>query len=298
MFESEASDLVGNDQNGVADVFLRDLAAQKPILISANTNKLRSGLGASGGATMTPDAQFVVFDSIAPDLVMNDGDDREDIFIWERKTGATTLISVEAERPGTGAENYTTPSLTSDGRFVLFLGRATNDWRRSEVYLRDRSSDTTHWVSSNVWSFRESFPMVLTSAIVVLSSNRYQTNLVIQTNALCVNPALSDNGRYIAFKTVSSQDRAMVLYHDVQSGISTLVSTNAVGNLLDFSDLSGPAMTPDGRSLAFVSRATNKTPAIVQIWDAATGQLDLASPTVAGGISVTGDADTPLLSGD
>jgi Tol biopolymer transport system component len=68
VFESSASDLVQGDTNNTTDVFVRDLASDITILVSANTNGV-PGNGASHSSAMTPDGRYVAFVSSAGDLV-------------------------------------------------------------------------------------------------------------------------------------------------------------------------------------------------------------------------------------
>src|SRR5258708_1324057 len=63
VFESSASDLVPNDTNNAADVFLRDLTAGTTTLISVSTNGVSSGNLESAAPIITPDGRFVLFAS-------------------------------------------------------------------------------------------------------------------------------------------------------------------------------------------------------------------------------------------
>src|SRR5207249_11264627 len=73
VFESEASNLVANDTNGVSDVFVRDLQTGTTTLVSENG----SGAGGNGGSTspvISADGRYVAFVSEAWDLVANGTD--------------------------------------------------------------------------------------------------------------------------------------------------------------------------------------------------------------------------------
>src|SRR5438270_3083071 len=64
VFESEASNLVANDTNGVSDVFLRDLQTGTTTLISVNS----AGAGGNGASTsplISPDGRYLAFVSAA-----------------------------------------------------------------------------------------------------------------------------------------------------------------------------------------------------------------------------------------
>jgi Tol biopolymer transport system component len=85
---------VDNDTNGLQDVFLRDLFAGTTLLVSANRAGTGSGSGVSYSPAITQDGRFVVFVSTASDLVDNDTNRSEDVFVRDLQTGTTTLVSI------------------------------------------------------------------------------------------------------------------------------------------------------------------------------------------------------------
>ena len=82
VFESLASNLDGEseDLNGVKDIFVRDLVAEATTLVSTN-NWGDEGDGASSLGSMSADGRFIVFDSLATDLVVGDGNGVSDVFV-------------------------------------------------------------------------------------------------------------------------------------------------------------------------------------------------------------------------
>jgi Tol biopolymer transport system component len=100
LFDSEAANLVSGDTNvcrpvggyGCSDIFLRDRATRKTALVSVgNTGK--QGNGESSGGSMSSDGRFVAFASGASNLVPGATDSASDIFLRDRTTRTTTLIS-------------------------------------------------------------------------------------------------------------------------------------------------------------------------------------------------------------
>ncbi|MBX3024584.1 PD40 domain-containing protein [bacterium] len=81
-FDSYASDLVagGIDANGTLDVFLRDVVAGTTVLASLNGSGTASANGQSREPVMSPSGLFVIFNSDATDLVLNDRNGRQDVF--------------------------------------------------------------------------------------------------------------------------------------------------------------------------------------------------------------------------
>ena len=81
LFESDASDLVPNDTNGFRDVFLRDLQTKTTTLVTPNLAATGSGNNASYASAITPDGRYILFESRASDLVDNDTNVYQDIFV-------------------------------------------------------------------------------------------------------------------------------------------------------------------------------------------------------------------------
>jgi len=149
-FVGYASNLVAGDSNGVADIFVRDRASGTTERVSVATG----GAQASGESTvpaLSSDARFVVFESYASDLVANDTNAEPDIFLRDRQSGVTELISVSSA--GAASNGYSTHAAVSDdGRFVVFQSGATNlisnDINfRPDIFLRDRLLGVTLRVS-------------------------------------------------------------------------------------------------------------------------------------------------------
>src|SRR3954471_3313501 len=74
---------------------------------------------------VSADGRFVVFMSTAGDLVPNDTNKLEDIFVRDRKTKVTTRVSVTATGEQANAGSLQ-PSITADGRYVAFKSYASN----------------------------------------------------------------------------------------------------------------------------------------------------------------------------
>ena len=102
-FSSAASNLVTNDNNGGGDIYVRDLQTGLTTLVTVNQSGTASGNGPEVGQSYTAgqfaissDGRYVVFSSLAPDLVSNDNNDRQDVFERDLLLGTTTLVSVNS----------------------------------------------------------------------------------------------------------------------------------------------------------------------------------------------------------
>ncbi|MCC6167294.1 MAG: peptidoglycan DD-metalloendopeptidase family protein, partial [Caldilineaceae bacterium] len=127
-FVSDATNLVPGDTNGVADIFLHDLATGSTIrvsLSSAGTQANRaSDLPTLGGG------RYVAFVSAATNLVGGDGNQADDIFLYDRLAQHTSRVSVGVASAWTGiqanAPSRGPAALSDDGRMVAFVSPATN----------------------------------------------------------------------------------------------------------------------------------------------------------------------------
>src|SRR5947207_175269 len=125
VFESEASNLVANDTNGVSDVFLRDVQNGTTTLVSVD-NAGGEGNGPSTSPLISGDGRYVAFVSQAGNLVGNDTNGASDVFVRDLQTGTTTLVSVTARGGSSGNGASDSPTMTPDGQWVVFVSRATN----------------------------------------------------------------------------------------------------------------------------------------------------------------------------
>jgi Tol biopolymer transport system component len=310
VFVSRADNLVPNDYNGNRlDVFVRDLQENTTRLVSVNADGTGSGNSDSWNPVISSNGQFVAFESTASDLVTNDVDipgPPRDVYQRDMVRGVTILVSTDT------LYDSTHPAMTTDGRWVVFehtSGYSTriasvwdmtsgtnlyfsihvtelnsktlapspsNNGQRiaywstasfnglngestGDVYVYDQPTGTTLWASANVYSNR--------------------TGLTIRS----FNPVLSADGRFVAFKSASSSTN--LHFHDLQTGLTTLVSSNVP-------EAGFPEMSSDGRYLAFESE-TN-----VFRWDSQTGTRLLVSVDQSGTGPARGTSYRPRMTPD
>jgi Tol biopolymer transport system component len=152
-FTSSASNLVPNDNNSKADVFLRDNIARTTTLVSINTAGTGSASAASFSPSISGDGRYVVFVSTATDLDPAKSSTLLDVFVRDMKLGTTSLVS-RADGPfGTPSNgNSSNPQISKNGRFVVFHTTATNmdpadSDAAPDVYRRDIQFFTTILIS-------------------------------------------------------------------------------------------------------------------------------------------------------
>ena len=141
-FDSLAGDLVANDTNGSGDVFVRDLKTGTTTLVSVNRAGTDTGNNGSFARTISADGRFVLYESSASDLVVNDLNGHEDVFVCDMKTGTTTLVSVNRAGTRSGNGFSTAPAISSDGRLVAFFSEA------SDLIAGDTNDDVDVFVRS------------------------------------------------------------------------------------------------------------------------------------------------------
>lgn len=153
-FESDATNLVGvgNDANGVPDVYRRDRTAG--ITSRVSQAAALAGDGTSTHPSMSADGLVVVFATIATNLVANDTNGTYDI-VLKRMDGSpsNTRVSTGMAANPNGYANQ--PEVSANGNLVVFASDASNlvagDTNSSpDVFLRNVSAATT--TRASVWT--------------------------------------------------------------------------------------------------------------------------------------------------
>jgi Tol biopolymer transport system component len=120
-FESDAANLEPNDTNGSSDVFVRDRQTGRTTRVSVGAGGAQ-GNRYSGVGGISADGRYVAFRSYASNLVADDANGEQDVFVHDRQTGRTTRVSVGTD--GEQGNSYSQWSLIStDGRFGFRLER-------------------------------------------------------------------------------------------------------------------------------------------------------------------------------
>ncbi|MEK7612516.1 MAG: hypothetical protein AAB407_04195, partial [Patescibacteria group bacterium] len=123
-FWSFSSNLVSNDTNGQADIFVNDSQTGMTVRVSISSNGTQ-GNGSSFGHSISADGRYVAFSSNAFNLVPNDTNGASDIFAHDRQTNMTSRLSIDSS--GNQANNVSgSPSISADGRYVTFHSVASN----------------------------------------------------------------------------------------------------------------------------------------------------------------------------
>lgn len=285
-FTSEAFNLVEDDTNDAADIFVHDRLTGNTTRASVDSTGA-GGYGLSELAVLSADGRFVAFQTYSHYLVPNDTNDQTDIFVHDLQTGATTRVSVSSSgAQGNGESSWS--DLSADGRFVVFSSAATNlvpgDTNGTrDVFAHDRQTGKTTRVSVN--------------------------RAGKQGDGWSWDPSISADGRFVAFWSEASNlvpgyfnDYGGVFVHDRQTGITTRASVSSSG-VEGNSGSWEPDISADGRFVAFESDASDFVPndtnhsRDIFIHDRQTGTTNRVSVD-SSGVQGNGDSEKVAISAD
>ncbi len=122
-FESEAGNLVSGDTNGVGDVFVHERSTGTTTLVSQSNGV--QGKAVSFSPSISSDGRYVAFASAASNLVADDTNGVNDVFVHDIQRGLTRRVSIASD--GTQADSWSALPKVSDGAIaVVFESTARN----------------------------------------------------------------------------------------------------------------------------------------------------------------------------
>jgi Tol biopolymer transport system component len=293
-FESEASNLIRRDTNDDFDIFIRDRkrGTTRRVSVSSKGKQANGGYLGSIMPSISADGRVIAFASEARNLVGRRTKAKFKIFVHDRRTHKTTLVSVTSAGGPAGAKHSFAPAISANGRFVAYFSKANNlvrgDTNRAwDIFVHDRRTGKTRRVS--------------------VSSSREQGN-----DRSYSAPAISANGRFIAFGSEATNlvqgdtnGEPDVFVHACETGETSRVNVSSMGEQADYGrdDFSfRPTISADGRFVAFYSDATTLvSPGLpygdlrVFVHDRDTGETSLAS-IWASGNPIRADSYEPSIS--
>jgi TolB protein len=284
VFTSKGTNILPGDPNPVGNVYLRDRVAGTTVRATPPASR-------AGWPAISADGRYVAYATAQP-LVPGDTNQREDVYVWARETGALERVSVSTTGgyPDRGSHS---PSLSNDGRLVAFYSEATNLVPRHGyhpgVFVRDRMAGTTTRVSvasdgtpADDESWRGEISgdgryVVFTS----LASNLHTYDIAyhdvfvhdrftgttelanLDSNSAPLAPGgtdgvISGDGRYIAFVTTTGAVTG-VMRRDRLTGETITASVSTAGVAANGGSY-WPTISDDGQTIAFLSAATNLAP--------------------------------------
>lgn len=214
----------------------------------------RASRSISGGAAnaecedvaISADGRYVVYSTRATNvatLELGFGDDDLDIYRFDRGFQTTSRVSVLSPSVHANAD-CDQFDLSDDGRFVVFRSKSTTlsplaDGTQDQIYLRDVALDMTTLVSTNASG--------------------------LLANGPCFDPRVDDDGTRVVFASLASNlgdpqapnpGINVWLRDTLKTGVR-LISKPHHNSQVSNGNSHEPAISPDGRYIAFVSGATN-----------------------------------------
>jgi len=250
-FKSAAANLnsIGTNQ---WEIYLRDLQAGTTLHVSADANGEPCD-GENNRPFVSEDGRYVTYSSRATDLVPVDTNNGQDVFLYDRLLGTTTLVSLDSSggpTSGPGA-NSLDSRITKDGRYVVFWSSGggfvdIDSNGHPDVFMRDLQTGSTTRVSEGEGGEQG------------LSPSKH--------------PFITKDGRYIVFdswaQNITPGDTANlydIILKDTLSGLTRRVSLDMNG--LDPDGHSNhPTLSQDGRYVFFESGATDLVPTTDNGW--------------------------------
>lgn len=250
-FASSVADLVsGRDENGHGeDVYLFEVATRRTRRISTDSQNVQRSDGASYSPSISGDGRYVAFTSTARldggPAVFTAGRPVASIYVRDTELGKTEPVNRHAA--GTAPDGHSSdPSISRDGRYVVFASEATNlipgDRNRSpDIFLRDLRTHSPLLISRG------------TSGGPANGASR--------------TPVVSGDGRFVAFQSEASDlicarrcppaDEDINLVPDVfrfdrLTGLMIRISGGSEGGWPEES--SSPQFDSTGEVVAFASR--------------------------------------------
>lgn len=284
VFESSGYNFGPVDNNNSVDIYLRDRANHSNELISVNTNGVQANANSSN-ASISSDGRYVVFQSLASNLVEQDTNSAQDIFIRDRVLKTTQRVSKTYDNLQSNGHSEN-PVITPDGRYVVYDSQASNlvagGNSLSNVYLFDRIGSKVEFISVSSTE---------------TPGNHHSTL-----------PSISDDGSMVAFQSYANNldandtnsNNSDIFLRNRRTGITQLISRSTGGG--SGNDGSWAAnISGDGRWVTYLSKATD----LVAVdsngrWDAflydAQSQANELASVSTGGAQANANSNHPRLS--
>jgi RHS repeat-associated protein len=290
-FVSFATNLIDGRTLPSGQIYLRDRVARTTTLVSANAAGDPAAQNSTGcRPSISGDGRLVAYASYTSNIVPG-ANGFQQIHVWDRITGLTTLGSVNAA--GVQGDNASVePSLSANGSRLAFTSYAQNLTPdppaplAGQIYVHDLPIGSTVKVSIN--------------------------DAGMPGNYSSDQPAISGDGHVVAFQSYASNLTADahtatsdVYWRDLSAAHTRRVSLDASGRPVShgagLGDSKAPSVSSDGTLVAFDSTSDFGPPnnGVPQIYvkEMTTGAVMQASVSSAGETGVN-QAQEPGISGD
>ncbi len=306
VFESSQSKLVTPASNGLTQIILFDRKTNRTELVSANDAGL-PGNAASNNARISADGCKVVFESYASNLHSADVNGRVDVYLRDRCSTPNQTVWISQGEQSYPAAGASEPDISADGKYLAYYfgGYSGRAGKSEGLYLRTLDTGVEECLSVAQESGKcqsagnpslsadgsrvafYSYPPLVAAdtngvwdiylydraasqklSLVSVASNGTLRNQGNESASRVVAPAISADGRYVAFATSStnlvaddSNGLQDVFLKNLSTGALTRVSVSSSGVQGNGDSPSGqgerPSLSGDGSWVVFSTSATN-----------------------------------------
>lgn len=269
-FVSYATNLAtdGTTTNGRRHIYVNQTNPSNGQVTTVIASQTSGGVLANGDSfnpMVSADGRFVVFESIANNLVANDTNGQTDIFVRDLLLNTTTRVSVSSAGLQANGSSFS-PSISGNGRYVAFHSNARNLaasntasqlWGSNLIYVVDRDTNNT-----NIY---DQPGAIRTSMVSINAFN-------VPANALTYLARISGDGRFVAFVSHATNlalETSALGYASIYRMPLTVNGAPQPANLQIVSRATGGAgvvgnaasyeiaINGDGHHIAFTSYASN-----------------------------------------
>jgi hypothetical protein len=245
-FASYATNLDPTDASDGLKLFMRNLTSGRTWRVDLGFD----GSPANGEATVrafTPDGRYLLFDSLATNLVPDDTNSGTDQFVYDALSGALERADLHAdgsqiEYPASSGMGS---AISGDGRYVAFSAENHGLWPDLlfdvNMFMRDRAAGTTELVG------------------ILYPSNPWSTLSTTQ----CFPMSMSADGRLVAFYLLQSGIPMSGGPVDVRDRVAARTVTCP----WLWRELGNWAFSANGRFLIGSTREDSHDPYVIWLWE-------------------------------
>ena len=209
VFESEDNDLVEDDLNIQQDIFLEDLVDNTIRIVSVDNYGV-SAYGTHRKPFISSNGRYVFFVSDADNLVEDDSNKSENLFVRDLVEGTTERINIkieDSERYANG-KNFV---LSEDNRYIVY---------QSETQIT--ANDTDEYIDVYLQDLGESFANSATEEVILPDPDDRSNEPITKqipyyseyrsSETESQNPLISDDGNVVFFELVGQESRYEGIY--------------------------------------------------------------------------------------
>ncbi|MBI3889260.1 PD40 domain-containing protein [Candidatus Saccharibacteria bacterium] len=297
-FQSRATNVVSASTNGEYQIYVKDKVNSETKLVSVSL----SGTGGnrkSENPRITSDGRYVVFESIASDLVAGDTNNKSDIFRSDLQTGTILRVST-SQTGGQINDDSAGPDISSDGDRIVFHSFAStllsgiSPTNYGGIYVKDVSTGLVRLLSRSPVSQSQATYTTTHSARISCDGQTVvfdsAGNNIVEGDAVSYDPFV-----------MAPRQRIYVVDMNQSPLVPMYINPNTDSQLN-----ASPSISCDGNYIAFLDGGRNIVPSHysigntdVYVYNRATGEVELASLDSDDNKLTTGTTlDRPSISND